>query len=83
MHEVPEEGGRVVVLKRYDSVAVRFPKVTWSVLDIMEFNSRRRLLFGRRLIVLVQSDDPQIVFDLLVDNRYVEQGEWLNTSRGL
>ena len=61
--EIAEEGGRVLVFNKYDSYAARFPDVAWSVLDILEINSRRLLLFGRRLIVLVQSDDPEISFE--------------------
>lgn len=82
--EIPEEGGRVIVFNRYNSFAARFPEVAWSVLDIMEINARQRLLFGRRLIVLVQSDDPEIFFES-VGGRPVmwNQREWLDTSRGL
>jgi len=82
--EIPEAGGRVIVFNRYDSFAARFPEVAWSVLDIMEINSRRLLLFSRRLIVLVQSDDPEIFFEP-VGGRPVmwSRTEWLNTSRGL
>jgi len=41
----------------------RIPAVAWHVLDIVEVNSRRFSLFGRRLIALVQSDDPSLSFD--------------------
>jgi hypothetical protein len=61
--EISDEGGRVIIFNRYDSFAARFPQVAWDVLDIMETNSRRFLLFGRRLIVLVQSDNPEISFE--------------------
>jgi hypothetical protein len=60
---IPEEGGRVLVFNRYDSFAANNPHVAWSVLDLMEINSRRLLLFGRRLIILVPSEDPGISFD--------------------
>src|ERR1041384_1269586 len=82
--EIADEGGRVLVFNRYDSYAARFPDVAWSVLDILEINSRRLLLFGRRLIVLVQSDDPEISFER-VGARPVSWNmrEWLNTSRNL
>lgn len=82
--EIPEEGGRVLVFSRYDSFAARFPDVAWSVLDIMEINSRRLLLFGQRLIVLVQSDDPELFFEP-VGGRPVmwNRKEWLARSRGL
>jgi RNAse (barnase) inhibitor barstar len=82
--EVSEAGGRVVVFNRYDSFAARFSEIAWSILDIMEINSRRLLLFGRRLIVLVQSDDPETSFER-VGGRSVmwNPREWLNSSRGL
>jgi RNAse (barnase) inhibitor barstar len=82
--EIPDEGGRVLVLNRYDSFAARFPEVAWSVLDIMEINSRRLLLFGRSLIVLVQSDNPNIFFEPVGGRQVMwNRREWLNTSRGL
>ena len=81
---IPEKGGRVLVFNGYDSFAAKVPDVAWSVLDIMETNSRRLLLFGRRLIILVQSDDPGISFEP-VGGRSVmwNSREWLNRSRGL
>lgn len=82
--QVPEEGGRVLVFNRYDSFAARVPDVAWSVLDIMEFCSRRFLLFGRRLIMLVQSDDPNISFELVGGRSVIwNPREWLRSSRGL
>ena len=82
--EIAEEGGRVLVFNRYDSFAAKVPDVAWSVLDILESNSRRLLLLGRRLIVLVQSDDPRISFER-VGGRPVSWNmrEWLNSSRNL
>lgn len=82
--EIPREGGRVLVLNRYDYFAAKFPDVAWSVLDVMEINSRRLLLFGLRLIILVQSDDPGISF-APVGGRPVMWNirEWMSKSRGL
>ena len=81
--EIPDESGRVLVFNKYDSFAAKFPHVAWSVLDIMETNSRLLLLFGKRLIILVQSDDPRISFEP-VGGRAVSwnRSEWLNRSRG-
>lgn len=82
--EISEEGGRVLVFNKYDSFAARFPDVAWSVLDIVEINARRLLLFGRRLIVLVQSDDPEISFEQVGGRPVIwNHREWLNTSRNL
>ena len=82
--EVPEEGGRVLVFNRYDSFAARVPDIAWSVLDLMEFRSRRFLLFGRRLIILVQSDDPEISFEFVGGCSVMwNPREWLRSSRHL
>jgi RNAse (barnase) inhibitor barstar len=82
--EIPEESGRVLVFQRYDAFAAKVPDVAWAVLDIAEVNSRRFLLFGQRLLVLVQSDDPRISFEP-VGGRSATWNlrEWLNKSRGL
>src|SRR5688572_14562804 len=61
--EISEESGRALVFNRYDAFTVRFPRLAWAILDIVEITSRRLLLFGRRLLVLVQSDDPAISFE--------------------
>ena len=82
--EIRDHSGRALVFNRYDSFAAKFPHVAWSVLNIMESNSRNLLLFGKRLIILVQSDDPAISFEP-VGGRGVgwNRREWLNRSRGL
>lgn len=50
----------------------------------MEKNSRLLLLFGLRLIVLVQSNDPEISFDPVGGRSVMWNGrEWFNKSRGL
>ena len=82
--EVPFESGRVLVLNRYDYFAAKSSYAAWAVLDIMESNSRYLLLFGLRLIVLVQSDDPRISFDPVGGRPVMWNGrEWLNENRGL
>ena len=43
--------------------AQRFPDVAWSVLDVLAIQARYFLLFGQRLVALIQSDDPQIRFE--------------------
>lgn len=82
--EIPEESGRVLIFNRYDTFAAKYPRAAWVVLDIIENNSRLLLLFGRRLLALVQSDDPKISFES-VGSRPVmwNRREWLNKSRDL
>jgi hypothetical protein len=80
--EISDEGGRVLVFNKYDSFAAKAPHVAWSVLDIMETNSRGLLLFGKRLIILVQSDDPAISFEPVGGRAVVwNSAEWLDQSR--
>jgi hypothetical protein len=61
--EIPDEGGRALVLSRYDVLNRAMPEFAAHVLDIVATQSRHHLLFGRRLIALVQSDDPDIAFE--------------------
>ena len=82
--EIPIEGGRAVVFRGYDVFSSRFTKTAQIVLDIFDETSRQRMMFGERLIGLVQSDDPTIQFDHT--GRYSARwngNEWLNSSRGL
>src|SRR3954471_13313170 len=58
--EVPDSGGRAIVFRRFDLFAVREPRVAQVILDIMASTSWHCLLFGRRLLTIVQSDDPRI-----------------------
>jgi RNAse (barnase) inhibitor barstar len=61
--EIPADGGLVLVFSRFDSFSSRYRKMAHGILDILADHARRFLLFGRRLLVLVQSDDPRITFE--------------------
>jgi RNAse (barnase) inhibitor barstar len=82
--EIPEQSGRVLVFYRYDQFAERMPDLSWPLIDIIETNSRYYLLFGRRLMALLQSDDPKIAFEP-VGACPVEWNprEFLNQNRGV
>lgn len=58
----PEAAGLVLVFTGYDRFATHCPRSAQIVLDTMARHSRRASLIGRRLMCLVQSDDPQIRF---------------------
>jgi hypothetical protein len=78
------DSGRVVVFERFDQLYVRTPEWAWSLPDIFASLSRRHLLVGKRLLVLLQSDDPGLLVRPVGacpvgSNR----SEWLNSSRGL
>lgn len=82
--EIPAGGAVAVQVRRYDRFAKAEPHLAWSVLDALETTSRRLLLTGRRLLTLVQSDDPRIKFER-VGAMPVNWNprEWLESDRGL
>jgi RNAse (barnase) inhibitor barstar len=88
---VPDEGGLVLILRHYDQVAEvmqidradarSFAEI---VLHVFARAVRYHMLFGRRLMIVVQSDDPRIRFKnfarVAVD---WNPHEWLAQNRGL
>jgi hypothetical protein len=81
---IPEDSGRVFVFHRYDLFAVQYPEIAWHILDIIASHSRCASLFGRRLVALVQSDDPRIAFNPVGACPVMwNRREWLNKNRGL
>jgi hypothetical protein len=59
----PDTRGLALVFTGYDAFASCCPRAAQIVLDIMADQSRCAALFGRRLMCLVQSDDPHIRFE--------------------
>jgi RNAse (barnase) inhibitor barstar len=81
---VPDEGGSTLVFRRFDLFAAREPTVAWHILDMIEINSRRFFLFGKRLIALVQSDDPFISINPVGARRVMwNPRELFDKQRGL
>ena len=82
--EIPAGGAVAVQMRRYDRFVKVDPHLAWSVLDALETTSRRLLLTGRRMLTLVQSDDPRIKFER-VGAMPVNWNprEWLESDRGL
>jgi hypothetical protein len=55
---VPEEGGTALAFRSFDVLYRLSPRSAWHILDIVARWSRFFLLTGRRMMALVQSDDP-------------------------
>ncbi|MET7994335.1 barstar family protein [Amycolatopsis sp. NPDC005232] len=55
-------GGFVLVLRHYDKFAAVQRHLAHAVLDIFARQARSALLFGHRMMCLVQSDDPGLSF---------------------
>jgi hypothetical protein len=80
--EVPEQGGRVIIWRRYDAFAARDPQAAQGILDTVALSTWRFLLVGRRLLSLVQSDDPRLMFDPVGSHPVSwNPQEWLNAKR--
>ncbi len=56
---IPNDAGTALTFSHFNSLATVRPTVATALLDIMADSSRRAMLFGRRLIVLVQTDSPK------------------------
>lgn len=82
--QVPDEGGMALVFRHYDVFARAQPQLAQTILDSTETTSRRFLLTGRRLLALVQSDDPRIRFERVGALPVTwNPREWLDEDRGL
>jgi hypothetical protein len=82
--EVPEDGGYALVLLRFERVAKKLPGIAEQVLDILANASRDKLLFGRRFLCLVQSDNPELQFGPVGGLKpWWNPQEWLDKDRGL
>jgi RNAse (barnase) inhibitor barstar len=82
--DVPDTGGTALQFQRFDAFSAKLPQFAWHLLDIIARNSWDFMLFGRRLLALVQSDDPLLSFDR-VGARPVSWNpkEWSDRNRGL
>ncbi len=82
--EVDPKSGLVLCFLRYDLLRTASPELAEGVLDMIERKSRDYLLFGRRLLALVQSDDPRIQFHPLgARAANWNRREWLDKDRSL
>ena len=79
---VPDGGGTAVVLRRFEQVAERFPEFARLVLDVFARTAWNNLLYGRRLVCLVQSENPGIQFGRVgVKEPSWNSREWFRASR--
>ncbi len=78
----PDSVGLAVVFTGYDAFATRRVRVAHAVLDILARHSRAAALIGRRLMCLVQTDDPEIQFAPVGAAPVVwNDAEWLAARR--
>jgi hypothetical protein len=78
----PDVTGLVFVFTGYDTFARACPREAQIVLDIIADLARRAMLTGHRVCCLVQSDDPDIVFEPVGAAPVLwNDAEWLNSNR--
>lgn len=59
---IPHDGGLALAIRHFDKFAHIEPALATAVLEALESTSRHHLLFGRRFLALVQSDDATVRF---------------------
>ncbi|GGO32082.1 barstar family protein [Micromonospora parathelypteridis] len=78
----PSTTGLALVFTDYDAFAAHCSRAAQVVLDIMADHSRSAALFGRRLMCLVQSNDPHIRFAPVGATPVLwNDAEWLDSKR--
>jgi hypothetical protein len=74
----------VLILRRFDVFAAKYPNEAHCLLDIYAVNQREGLIGGDQLICLVQSDDPNLqLAPVGATEAQWNRHEWLNRNRGL
>jgi RNAse (barnase) inhibitor barstar len=82
--DVPDEDGTLLVFRRFDVFSKVEPQFAHTILDSIESTSRRFLLTGRRLVALVQSDDPRIRYERVGAMPVTwNPREWQESDRGI
>lgn len=81
--DAPEGAGLVLVFTDYDRFATTCPRAAQVVLDIIADQARQAAVLRRRLICLVQSNDPQIQFEPVGAMPVMwNSEEWADSKRG-
>lgn len=76
-----DETGLVIVFRNFHIID---KDIAHTLLDIFARNSRLHNLFGKRLLALVQVDNPNYQIDPVGSSPVLWNGaEWLNSKRGL
>jgi len=74
--------GTVLVFTGYDAFAAREPRAAHVILDIITDTARRAMLFGHRMLCLVQSNDADIAFEPVGATPVLwNPAEWSDASR--
>ena len=76
------EAGRVLAFERFDVPYKTIVPQGFMILDILEAQARQHLLFGRRLLAMIQTDDPMLSIKPLGGRAPTwNSREWLTAKR--
>ena len=76
--------GIVIAIKNYQVFEKLLPRTAQVLLDVLADNSWTQLLFGKRLVALVQTDQADASFAPVGAKPVLwNPEEWLNSKRGL
>jgi hypothetical protein len=80
----PGVTGLALVVLNYDGFTGARPQLAHSLLDIFATQARAAALIGRRMMCLVQSNDPKIRFEPVGATPVIwNPAEWLDSSRSV
>lgn len=78
----PLATGLILVFTGFDAFARADARTAWILLDIVANRSRSASLIGRRLLCLVQTDDPDIRLEPVgASPAWWNRAEWLRSNR--
>jgi RNAse (barnase) inhibitor barstar len=81
--EIADEGGMAVVLEDFDDFARPSPGAAKSLLDVFASGSRLLQLFGKTLVILVHTKDPDSDFGPLgAVTAWWNRKEFVRADRG-
>lgn len=73
-----------LTLSAFHVLAAEDARASWNILDCLETHARRHLLFGKVLIILVQTDDNRFECTRIrASGANWNRREWLHANRGL
>lgn len=80
--ELPDDGGLVLVFEGYDGFVQRCRRDAQRCLDIWETVARFLQIFGKTLLILVQTDDPGLALEPVgARDIYWNQSEFAGAAR--
>lgn len=60
--EIPEDSGRTIVLENFDKYYMNNEEYAHEILECLDLNSRRRMLFGERFFTLLHINNIKVNF---------------------